>query len=100
APASTLPAGSLTGSIALVSRGFCAFASQVGRGKAAGGEGVVFADTRPGEAEWPGNAASLALPAVMIADLDGARLRGAAASTAGRATIRARRGPLEGPTGP
>jgi minor extracellular serine protease Vpr len=98
-PASTLPAGSLTGSIALVSRGFCTFASKVGRAKAAGAEGVVFVDNRPGEAEWPGNAASLALPAVMIADLDGARLRGAAASTGGRATIRAGREPLEIQTG-
>src|SRR5204863_7471957 len=56
APASTLPTGSLTGAIALVSRGFCTFASKVERAKAAGATGLVFVDNRPGEAEWPGNA--------------------------------------------
>jgi minor extracellular serine protease Vpr len=99
APGSTLPAGSLTGSIALVSRGFCTFGSKVARAKAAGAEGVVFVDNRPGEAEWPGNATALALPVVMIADLDGARLRQAIGSTGGRATIRAGRQPLEIQTG-
>ncbi len=99
APGSTLPAGSLAGSIALVSRGFCTFASKVARAKAAGALGIVFVDNRPGEAEWPSNATALGLPAVMIADLDGARLRAAAASTGGRATVRAGRNLQEVQTG-
>ncbi len=97
--ASTLPTGSLTGVIALVSRGYCTFASKVERAKAAGAAGVVFVDNRPGEAEWPGGAVQLGLPAVMIADADGAKLRAAATATAGRATIRVGRDPLEVQTG-
>ena len=97
--ASTLPTGSLTGAIALVSRGYCTFASKVERAKAAGAAGVVFVDNRPGEAEWPGGAVQLGLPAVMIADADGAKLRAAATATAGRATIRVGRDPLEVQTG-
>jgi minor extracellular serine protease Vpr len=99
APVSTLPPGSLAGSIALVSRGYCSFASKVAKAKAAGATGIVFVDNRPGEAEWPGNEMPLELPAVMIADLDGARLREAVAATAGRATIRVGRDPLEIQTG-
>ena len=97
--ASTLPTGSLTGAIALVSRGYCTFASKVGRAKAAGAAGVVFVDNRPGEAEWPGNSVKLGLPAVMIADVDGAKLRTASAATGGRATVRVGRDPLEVQTG-
>jgi subtilisin family serine protease len=99
APASTLPTGSLTGAIALVSRGYCSFASKVARAKAAGATGVVFVDNRPGEAEWPDNATRLALPSVMISDLDGARLQKAATATGGRATMRVGRDPLEFQTG-
>jgi minor extracellular serine protease Vpr len=99
AAVSTLPSGSLTGSVALVSRGSCTFSSKVARAKAAGATGIVFVDNRPGEAEWPGNASRLELPAVMIADLDGARLRAATAGTAGRATMRVGRDPLEVQTG-
>ena len=99
APASTLPAGSLAGSIVLVTRGYCTFFSKVARAQAAGAEGIVFVDNRPGEAEWPSNGQQLALPSLMIADLDGARLRAAMAATGGRATIRAQRDPLEVQTG-
>ena len=97
--ASTLPTGSLTGAIALVSRGYCTFASKIDRAKAAGAAGVAFVDNRPGEAEWPGNSVKLGLPAVMIADVDGAKLRTAAAATGGRATVRVGRDPLEVQTG-
>jgi minor extracellular serine protease Vpr len=97
APASTLPAGSLTGSIALVSRGYCTFASKALRAKAAGAEGIVLVDNRPGEAN--GVPVRLALPAAMIADADGARLRAAMGPTGGRATVRIGGSPLEIETG-
>ncbi len=97
APATTLPAGSLTGSIALVSRGYCSFVSKAMRAKAAGAEGIVLVDNRPGEANrCP---LQLAVPAGMIADADGARLRAAIASTGGRAIVRIGREPLEIETG-
>ena len=47
---SPLPAGSLNGAIALVSRGICTFALKSARVKAAGGVGIVVVDNRPGEA--------------------------------------------------
>src|SRR6185436_20537021 len=47
---SPLPAGSLNGAIALVSRGTCTFALKGERVKAAGGIGIVVVDNRPGEA--------------------------------------------------
>jgi minor extracellular serine protease Vpr len=93
----TLPAGSLTGSIAVVSRGYCTFASKAYRAKAAGAEGIVYVDNRPGEAN--GVPVRVTLPAVMIADLDGATLRAAMAATGGRATARLGRTPVEVQTG-
>ena len=93
----TLPAGSLAGAIALVSRGFCTFASKAARAKAAGAQGVVYIDNRPGEAN--GVPVKVAVPAVMVADLDGERLRTAMAASRGRATVRLGRSPLEVRTG-
>ena len=81
---STLPAASLNGAVALVSRGVCTFDSKAARVRDAGAIGMILVDNRPGEA----NAIpSLSLPAGMIADLDGARLRAAMASTGGQASI-------------
>jgi minor extracellular serine protease Vpr len=97
APASTLPSDSLRGSIALVSRGYCTFLSKSLRAKAAGAEGIVYVDNRPGEAN--GVPVQVAVPAGMIADVDGARLRAAMATTGGRATVRIGRDPLEIETG-
>jgi minor extracellular serine protease Vpr len=84
--AGTLPAGSLTGKIALASRGVCSFASKADRAKRAGAIGLILADNRFGEA----NAIpiALSLPAAMISDLDGATLRGYASQHGGQATIR------------
>jgi len=96
-PASTLPSGSLSGSIALVSRGYCTFISKSLRAKAAGAEGIVYVDNRPGEAN--GLPVQVAVPAGMIADTDGARLRSALSPTGGRATVRIGRDPLEFETG-
>ena len=67
---SPLPAGSLNGAIALVSRGTCTFALKGERVKAAGGIGIVVVDNRSSEANpIP---LQLAVPGGMIADIDGA----------------------------
>ena len=96
-PGSTLPPGSLDGAIALVSRGYCTFASKAARAQAAGAVGIVYVDNRPGEA----NPVPIrpVVPGAMIADADGARLRDAMAATGGRAVLRAVPGPLEVQTG-
>lgn len=80
-----LPAHSLDGVIALVSRGFCTFASKAQRAQDAGAIGIVLVDNRPGEAN--GIPIKLSIPQGMIADLDGATLRAAMAAT-GRIRVR------------
>jgi subtilisin family serine protease len=94
---SPLPSGSLTGAIALVSRGTCTFALKASRVKAAGGVGIVLVDNRAGEAN--GIPIELAVPGGMISDLDGAALRAYLAGTAGRTGVRIGRGPEELVTG-
>ena len=94
---SPLPAGSLRGTIALVSRGDCTFALKARRVAAAGAVGLVFVDNRPGEAN--GIPVQLELPAGMISDLDGAQLRDYLGGRGGRAPVRVGRDPLELPTG-
>jgi minor extracellular serine protease Vpr len=94
---SPLPAGSLAGTIALVSRGTCTFALKAARVKAAGGIGIVVVDNRSGEAN--GIPVELAVPGGMIADLDGASLRAYLDRHAGRTTIRIGREPEELVTG-
>jgi minor extracellular serine protease Vpr len=84
--ASTLPAGSLGGAIALASRGRCTFVSKAQRARAAGAIGLVLLDNRPGEAN--GIPVGLAVPGGMIADFDGARLRTLMAASGGRTLIR------------
>jgi minor extracellular serine protease Vpr len=96
-PSSALPAGSLNGAIALVSRGNCSFASKAARVKAAGAEGIVYVDNRPGEANPV--PVRVGIPAGMIADADGAALRAALKATAGVAEVRIGRDPLEVDTG-
>ena len=82
----TLPPGSLQGAIALASRGRCTFVSKATRARAAGAVGLVLVDNRPGEPN--GIPIRLTIPAGMISDLDGARLRELLASTGGRTAIR------------
>jgi subtilisin family serine protease len=85
-PAKTqLTSGSLTGSIALATRGHCTFDSKAGRAAAAGAIGLVLVDNRPGEANEIGT--ELSLPAGMIADLDGAILRTFLATRGGSADV-------------
>ncbi|MFL6020418.1 MAG: S8 family serine peptidase [Gaiellaceae bacterium] len=82
---SPLRPGTLNGVIALASRGHCAFVSKAIRAGRAGAIGLVLVDNRSGEA----NAIplQLAIPAGMISDLDGARLRAYLATTGGRAPV-------------
>jgi minor extracellular serine protease Vpr len=80
-----LAPGSLTGKIALVSRGHCTFASKGIRAQRAGASGVILVDNRPGEAEPV--PVELAIPAGKISDLDGARLRSYLASHGGTAPV-------------
>jgi minor extracellular serine protease Vpr len=85
-PASTpLAPGSLSGMIALVSRGHCTFLSKAERVRRAGAVGLILVDNRQGEA----NAIPIALtlPGGMISDLDGAQLRAYLATTNGTAPI-------------
>ena len=94
---SPLPAGSLNGSIALVSRGICTFALKSARVKAAGGVGIVVVDNRPGEANpIP---VQLDVRGGMIADLDGQQLRAFLAGRGGRTTARIGGGPRDLATG-
>ena len=90
---SPLPAGSLTGAIALVSRGNCTFALKAARVRAAGAIGIVLVDNRPGEAN--GVPIQLVVPGGMIADFDGSALRSYLASRGGRTAIRIGRDPQE-----
>jgi minor extracellular serine protease Vpr len=94
---STLPNGSLSGLVAVVSRGTCTFVSKADRARAAGATGIVIVDNRAGEAN--GIPIALAVPGGMISDLDGARLRAYLAGTGGRTTIRVGRELLELNTG-
>ena len=90
---SPLPAGSLAGAIALVSRGNCTFALKAARVRAAGAIGIVLVDNRPGEAN--GVPIQLVVPGGMISDFDGSALRSYLASRGGRTAIRITRDPKE-----
>ncbi len=97
ATTSTLPAGSLTGKIALAARGGCAFVVKAAHAQAAGAVGIVLADNRPGEANpIP---VQMSIPSGMVSDLDAAQLRAYMATHAGTATIRAGGDPQQIATG-
>ena len=94
---SALPPGSLTGAIALASRGVCAFVAKAERARAAGAVGLILVDNRFGEAN--GIPVELALPAGMVSDLDGERLRAYMGQTGGQTTFRVPRDVREIVTG-
>jgi minor extracellular serine protease Vpr len=94
---SSLPPSSLAGAIALANRGGCTFVSKADRAKAAGATGLILIDNRPGEAN--GIPIPLSIPAAMISDLDGQRLRAFLAATGGRTTVRLPRDVLAIETG-
>ena len=83
---STLPGGSLRGTIALALRGDCSFVSKEARAIAAGAVGLVLVDNRSGEAN--GIPVRFEIGGGMISDLDGSRLRAFLATTGGRGRIR------------
>jgi subtilisin family serine protease len=89
------PSGSLSGAIALVSRGGCPYSVKATRARAAGATGIVIAENRPGD---PTFAIIQQLSGGTISDLDGARLRDAAAGSGGSLTVRFTRDSLEVPT--
>jgi len=89
-----LPAGSLQGAIALVSRGGCPYQAKVDRARAAGAIGMVVSDSAAGD---PGFSIFQGAGGT-ISDLDGARLRAAGAGTGGAVTIRFTKDRLEVPT--
>ena len=80
-----LRAGSLTGMIALASRGHCTFVSKAERARRAGAVGLILVDNRRGEAN--NIPVPLTIPGGMISDLDGARLRAYLATTNGTAPV-------------
>jgi minor extracellular serine protease Vpr len=80
-----LQSGSLSGAVALVARGHCTFLSKAIRAARAGAIGLVLSDNRPGTAN--GIPVQLPLPAGMISDLDGARLRAYIATTGGSTQV-------------
>lgn len=92
----TLPPGSLKGTIALISRGGCAIVTKEIRAALIGGaKGMVLVDNRSGEA----NDLPLDIPAGTVADLDGARLRDFLVSIGGSAAVRFAFDPQELHTG-
>lgn len=80
-----LAPGSLTGSIALVSRGYCSFVSKAQRVKDAGGVGLVLVNNRAGSVSTI--PVIMDVPSGMITDLDGQRIRNALAGSSGRGLI-------------
>ena len=77
--------GTLSGAIALASRGHCTFISKAVRAARAGAIGLVLVDNRSGEST--GIPITLPIPAGMISDLDGARLRTYLAGTGGATDV-------------
>ena len=71
-----LPAGSLTGKIALIDRGTCGFVVKVKNAQNAGAVGVLVANTSTGSFGGLGGAdATITIPSVMIQYADGQTLR-------------------------
>jgi minor extracellular serine protease Vpr len=80
-----LPAASLNGDVALAARGHCTFLSKAIRAARAGAIGLVLSDNRPGTPN--GIPLRLPVPAGMISDLDGSRLRAYLATRRGTTDI-------------
>ena len=85
------PGGSLSGAIALVSRGSCPYSVKSARAREAGATGMVVVENRPGDPTF----AFFSIPGGTISDLDGARLRAAAVGSGGAVTVRFSRDTLE-----
>jgi len=77
------PAYSLAGTIALIQRGTCTFATKAQNAVEAGAAGVIFYMADASALFSPGGLSSIGIPAAMISLADGQALRDYAASTAG-----------------
>jgi minor extracellular serine protease Vpr len=88
---SALPAGSLAGAIALVSRGGCPHDAKLVRARMAGAIGMVIVENRGGDPQF----AVFSGSGGTISDLDGARVRGAMAGAGGAVQVRFSRDFLE-----
>jgi subtilisin family serine protease len=84
-PKGTLPAHSLSGKIALATRGLCPLETKALQAKAAGAIGLILADNREGEANFI--PIPLGLPAGMISNLDAHRLRSFMDGTNGQTPV-------------
>jgi minor extracellular serine protease Vpr len=82
----TLPSGSVSGALVLVSRGVCAFAAKAANAESGGAAGLIVVDNRPAEANFI--PIELPLDAGMVSDLDGANLRAYLDAKGGRSTVR------------
>ena len=91
----TPPAASMRGAIALVSRGGCPYGAKEARARQGGATGMVVAENRPGDPQF---ALFSGLAGGTISDLDGARIRAAAAGRGGSVTVRFTRDSVEVPT--
>jgi len=80
-----LPAGSMTGYIALIERGpqgnACTFVAKVTNAQNAGAVGVVFYDYDPNAFTAPGGLGGTNIPSAMISNSDGLALKGFLASS-------------------
>jgi minor extracellular serine protease Vpr len=90
-----LPANALSNSIALVSRGGCPHEAKAQRARAAGARGMIVAENRGGD---PGFAFFSTVPGGAISEIDGERIRAAAAGRGGAVNVRFTRDVLEVPT--
>ena len=85
---SPLPANSLTGSIALVERGTCDFATKVNNVQAAGGIATILYLANSTDALFvPTNLANTSIPTVLIDNASGAGLKAAADNTTVTVTL-------------
>jgi subtilisin family serine protease len=80
-----LPAHSLSGKIALASRGLCPIQTKAAQAKKAGATGLILVDNRQGEANVI--PIPMGLPGGMISNLDGARLRSFMDGTTGQTQV-------------
>jgi minor extracellular serine protease Vpr len=71
-----LPAGSLTGTVALIRRGTCGFAVKAVNAQAAGAVGVVIYNNAPGRPNGTIAGSGATIPVVQISDTEGATIDG------------------------
>ncbi|SDD62267.1 S8 family serine peptidase [Aquimonas voraii] len=84
------PAGSMTGKIALISRGTCAFTEKLANAQTAGAIGAIIFNNNPGQPPIAMGGTEASIPAVMVFNADGLAIRAHVTANAGaQATISA-----------